>query len=375
MRYTEFGRTGWKISRLGFGAMRLPIALPVPEGKTQPDLEPAVELLIRGFQKGINYVDTAYGYCDGFSEAAVGLALEAGWRDRVMLSTKLPLWQFREPDDFQRTLETQLKRLRTDHIDFYHFHALNRELFDQKVRKFKLLDVAARLLDQKVIRHLSFSFHDTPAVMKEIIDTEAFTSVLCQYNMLDQTLVEGIEYAASRGLGVVAMGPVGGGRLAFHEGVFEKVANGRTTPELALRFVLANPHISCALSGMGTEQMVDDNTAIASDSAPLSAEELRAIDEQLARCAELKKVYCTGCGYCQPCPAGVRIPDCLTALIYRKVYGFQQAATNYYNQIGDNFHPGKTASACTGCGACERKCPQKLPIRERLAEVRTVFGK
>lgn len=376
MQYCDFGKTGVKISRLGFGTMRLPINDdPALKDRTD-DLEEAANLVAAGVDAGITYVDAAWGYCGGRCEKAVGMGLaQDRRRDRIVLSTKLPTWLVQEPDDFFRFLEQQLERLQTDHIDFYHLHALNQDRWDNIVRKFKLIDLAEKALDQKMIRHLSFSFHDTPALMKEIIDTDAFSSVLCQYNLLDRTLVEGFEYAHQKGLGVCIMGPVGGGRLAFKEGVFENVSSRWTTPELALKFVLSNPAVSCALSGMGNMEMLADNVRVASDPDPLTPEELAAVEELEAKLNELKTVYCTGCAYCQPCPKEVRIPDIMTSLIYDKVYGMPDAGKLCYSQIGDRFHPGTAADACSQCGLCEKKCPQKLPIRELLKDAHRRFAK
>ena len=376
MQYCDFGKTGVKISRLGFGTMRLPINDdPALKDRTD-DLEEAANLVAAGVDAGITYVDAAWGYCGGRCEKAVGMGLAQNRRrDRIVLSTKLPTWLVQEPDDFFRFLEQQLERLQTDHIDFYHLHALNQDRWDNIVRKFKLIDLAEKALDQKMIRHLSFSFHDTPALMKEIIDTDAFSSVLCQYNLLDRTLVEGFEYAHKKGLGVCIMGPVGGGRLAFKEGVFENVSSRWTTPELALKFVLSNPAVSCALSGMGNMEMLADNVRVASDPDPLTPEELAAVEELEAKLNELKTVYCTGCAYCQPCPKEVRIPDIMTSLIYDKVYGMPDAGKLCYSQIGDRFHPGTAADACSQCGLCEKKCPQKLPIRELLKDAHRRFAK
>ncbi|MBR2642191.1 MAG: aldo/keto reductase [Lentisphaeria bacterium] len=376
MQYCDFGKTGVKISRLGFGTMRLPINDdPALKDRTD-DLEEAANLVAAGVDAGITYVDAAWGYCGGRCEKAVGMGLaQDRRRDQIVLSTKLPTWLVQEPDDFFRFLDQQLERLQTDHIDFYHLHALNQDRWDNIVRKFKLIDLAEKALDQKMIRHLSFSFHDTPALMKEIIDTDAFSSVLCQYNLLDRTLVEGFEYAHKKGLGVCIMGPVGGGRLAFKEGVFENVSSRWTTPELALKFVLSNPAVSCALSGMGNMEMLADNVRVASDPDPLTPEELAAVEELEAKLNELKTVYCTGCAYCQPCPKEVRIPDIMTSLIYDKVYGMPDAGKLCYSQIGDRFHPGTAADACSQCGLCEKKCPQKLPIRELLKDAHRRFAK
>ena len=376
MQYCDFGKTGVKISRLGFGTMRLPINEDPAFKDRTDDLEQAANLVAAGVDAGITYFDSAWGYCGGRSEIAVGMGLaQDRRRDKVILSSKLPLWLVQEPDDFFRILEQQLERLQTDHIDFYHFHAVNQDRWDNVIRKFKLIDLAEKALDQKMIRHLSFSFHDTPALMKEIINTDAFSSLLCQYNLLDRSLVEGFEYAHEKGLGVCIMGPVGGGRLAFSEGVFESVSKRWTTPELALKFVLSHPAVSCALSGMGNMQMLKDNVRVASDPDPLTPDELAAVDELEQKLNELKKVYCTGCAYCQPCPKEVRIPDIMQAVIYDKVYGMPDTGKHCYSQIGDKFHPGTAADACIQCGLCENKCPQKLPIRQILAEADQRFGK
>ena len=377
MQYRKFGNTGFEISALGFGAMRLPVAN-VPFDGPEPDLEPAIDLLCRGFEAGINYVDTAYFYLNGWSEIAVGRALKRNhWRDKVHLSTKLPLGNMKCADDFFRILEHQLRKLDTDHIDFYHLHGIGESALGGPIREYRIFEQAAKARDRGTIRHLSFSFHDRPEAMKTLIDTGEFSSVLFQYNLLDTANEEMIAYAAEKGLGTVAMGPVGGGRLAFAGGVFEDALGGKfTTPELALRFVLSNPHLNCALSGMGSREMVDANTRVASSAAPLSKEELEALAKVRERCAELRNVYCTGCNYCGPvCPKHVAIPAVLEALIYDRVYGFHEHARERYRRIGSN--PGKeemNASACVRCGLCETKCPQKLPIRKHLAEALALFS-
>jgi len=375
MKYRKLGNTGIEISALGFGAMRLPMK---PDEQQVPRLsmDESVDVLCYGFEQGINYVDTAYGYCGGESEIAVGRALKRGWRDKVYLSTKLPLWNTNERGDFRRILEEQLRKLDVSYIDFYHFHSASADSFNNKILKFGLIEEAMKAKEQGLIRFLSFSFHDKPEAMLPIIDTGAFASVLCQYNLLDRGNEPSFKYAAEKGMGVIAMGPVGGGRLAFAGSVFEDAIENRiTTPELALHFVLSNPYINCALSGMSTRQMVDENVKIAGMDSTLSAYELSRIDDLLKKCSSLSSLYCTGCGYCMPCPFEVNIPVCLEALIYHKVYRMEQAAKDKYAAIGGDWVKGKTAYACTNCGACEEKCPQKIPIRQHLAEAAAIFGK
>ena len=373
MRYRKFGNTGIELSRLGFGAMRLPMK-PDQEGNSRLVMKESVELLRYGFEQGINYVDTAYGYCGAESEIAVGKALKNGWRDKVYLSTKLPLGKVDEQNDFRRLLDEQLDKLQTDYIDFYHFHGVNADNFENKIMQFNLLEEAVKAKKQGLIRFLSFSFHDKPEKILPIIDTGAFASVLCQYNLLDRANEPSIKYAAEKGVGVIAMGPVGGGRLAFAGSIFEDALGGRvTTPELALRFVLSNPNINLALSGMSTRQMVDDNVRVASRSELLSKQEMLRIDELQKQCRSLAEIYCTGCGYCMPCPFEVNIPACLEALIYQKVYRMEQHAQAKYSAIGGDSGKEGIASLCTSCGACEKKCPQKVQIRKHLKETTAIF--
>lgn len=368
MIYNKFGNTGIKISALGFGSMRLPMVQD-NDNNNHVDMDSAVEMMCHGFDLGINYIDSAYGYCASESEIAVGKALK-GYRDKVYLSTKLPLGGITSTADFNRLLEEQLTKLNVDYIDFYHFHGVSNDRLENVILKYKLIDEALKAKSAGLIRHLSFSFHDKPEIMNKIIDLGVFSSVLCQYNLLDRGNEQAIAYAVKQGLGVVAMGPVGGGRLSYPSRFMQGlVKENISTPELALRFVISNPNIHCALSGMGTMQMVDENVKTASVSESLSGDELQRIDATLKQCQSLADIYCTGCGYCMPCPHGVNIPGCFSALILKKVYKLDVAASERYNGLKvDN-----QAVACVECGACEKQCPQNIPIIQRLKETVGLF--
>jgi len=370
MQYRDMGRTGFRISALGFGAMRL------PKRKDGDGLDEdlSIAMLHRAFELGVNYVDTAYMYCDGESERVVGRALK-GWRDRVCLSTKSPIWSLKDRDDFRVKLDEQLRKLDTDRVDFYHFHGVSENKWQEKVLAYGLLDEMERARDEGLVRHLSFSFHDKPHVMKMIVDTGVFSSVLCQYNVIDRANEEMIAYAREKGLGVVVMGPVGGGRLGAPADFIESGLPGeRSTPETALRFVLANPDVSCALSGMSAMDQVEMNAAIASDPDPLSPRETKAIRDLSESRRRLAELYCTGCGYCMPCPHGVNIPVCFESMIHHRIYGMTSSAVSRYGSIGNEWTKGKRADACVGCGECEKKCPQNIPIRAQLKEVAAALG-
>ncbi|MBM3713899.1 MAG: aldo/keto reductase, partial [Actinobacteria bacterium] len=262
MKYRIFGNTGIKVSILGFGAMRLPEE--EINGKYYVKEKESIEMINTAFKLGVNYIDTAYPYCHNQSEFIVGKALK-GWRDKVYLSTKMPTWMVEKSSDYRRFLEEQLKKLNVDYIDFYHFHALDDDRFKNKVLKYNLLNEAQKAKDEGLIKHISFSFHDTPDVMKKIIDTDIFESVLCQYNLLDRINEKSMAYAKKKGLGVTVMGPVGGGRITalgfLKDSIEERI---RSLPELALIFVFSNKDVSVALSGMENINMVKENAKIAS---------------------------------------------------------------------------------------------------------------
>lgn len=214
--------------------------------------------------------------------------------------------------------------------------------------------------------------------MSKLVDTGIFESLLCQYNAIDKSNAAGITNAKGKGLGVIVMGPLGGGRVS---GLPKEMAarlgiKVKSSAELALRFVLANQDIDCALSGMSSLQMVEENIATASNAAPLSESEMTAVNEMMAENEKLANLYCTGCAYCLPCPAEVNIPHIFKAMNYHSVYGIEEYARNEYTGIGNQWIPGKNVLACTECGTCEKKCPQKLKIREQLKEShRILVGK
>ena len=375
MQYRPFGNTGVNISTLGFGCMRLP-EIQKEDGSWEVDQEKTNAMLMRAWELGVNYFDTALYYCHSNSEIAVGKALKP-IRDKVYISTKCPLELVKEPGDFRKTLMTSLKKLDTPYVDFYHFWGINQKTFDEKIVPMNLIAEAQKLKEEGLIRHISFSFHDSPEALKHILDNGAgLESVLLQYNLLDRANEEMIQYAASKGLGVVVMGPVGGGRLAAPTELAAKLGTEAvSTYELAFKFVLGNPGVCCALSGMQTIDMVEQNAVVASLENPMSEEEWRRVGESLENLKKFSELYCTGCGYCQPCPKGINIPRIFQAYTYLNVYGLKDLARNTWNSyLNDQKNPGVKPDACVNCGYCERKCPQHLKVRELLKKVEKVLS-
>jgi uncharacterized protein len=361
MQYRQLGRTGYRVSQLGFGAMRLPM---VGEGEAaRVNRELAIPMLQRAFEAGVNYVDTATMYCNQDSQRAVGEAL-VGWRDRIVLSTKNP--EYADEKVWWQNLENSLERLGVQWIDIYNHHGINWERYTKDVEP-RLSAWMRKAKDQGLIKHICASFHDNNENLKKIVDTGYVESITLQYNMLDRKLEEGIAYAHEKGMGVVVMGPVAGGRLGTPNPVLAGLLPQVTrVPELALRFVLANPNVTVALSGMSTMQQVEENLATASDEVSLTADDQAAIAEQLARLKAMADLYCTGCGYCVPCPNEVNIPHIFQRYNEARVYGLWDLARKAYGEW--RWVSGKRADACVECGECEKKCPQHIPIREQLAE-------
>ena len=372
MLYRTLGRTGIKISKLGFGAMRLPME---GEGENhRVNRELAIPMMHRAFDAGVNYIDTAVGYCNSDSQRAVGDALKGGWREKVTLSTKNHKYTTNE-GEWWELLEQSLERLQVDYIDIYNHHGLNWKNYQEFVEP-HMGQWMQKAKAQGLIKHICCSFHDNNEGLMQLVDSGYPEVITLQYNILDRSLEEGIALAHERGIGIVVMGPVGGGRLGATSQVLTSIVPGiARVPELALRFVMSNPHVSLALSGMSTMEQVEENLAVAGDPSPLSAADKAAIDAHLINMKKMADLYCSGCGYCLPCPHEVAIPSIFGHFNMGRVYGLWDIARNGYHGIGR--HPwskGAKADACVNCGQCEEKCPQHLPIRQQLAEALTALG-
>ncbi|MCL2362668.1 MAG: aldo/keto reductase [Defluviitaleaceae bacterium] len=390
MIYRDFGKTGKKISALGFGCMRLPeikIAEMSEEEKKRReslswyenqrddtwvvDEEKAIPLLKAGYDAGINYFDTAQFYCHFKSQATLGKAVKLMDREKVMIATKLPMDELNCTADFYRMLEMQLGLLDMDYIDFYHLHGLGKGSFDTRVMGNNIKKEVQKALDEGLIKHISFSFHGDIKDMPYIVETfEMFSSVLLQYNLLDRTNEDNINYLADKGIGVVVMGPIGGGRLSVPSELSGKLlGQDLSTPELALRFVLGNKNVSCALSGMGDLEMLNSNVKIASIEEPMNKDDFAKATVMMEELKKLSDLYCPGCNYCMPCPKEINIPHIFNAYTYHNVYGLSAQAKRMWDG-----KRGGSVSDCIDCGVCIEKCPQGIDVVRKLQEVEGVLS-
>lgn len=367
MLYRQLGRTGYRVSQLGFGAMRLPMVGQGDEARVNRDL--AIPMFHLAFEMGVNYVDTAVGYGNHDSQRAVGEAIK-GRRDKLVVSTKNPYYDESEKEWWQN-LEDSLQHLGVDYIDIYNHHGLRWKTYVEHIEP-RVSKWMQKAKDQGLIRHICCSFHDDNEALINVVNSGYVDVITLQYNILHRVLEEGIAYAHQKGIGVVVMGPVGGGRLGADSKTLAEIIPGISrVPELALRFVLSNPSVSIALSGMSTMQQVEENLRVASDTVSLRDGDRAAIDEHLSRLKGLADLYCTGCEYCMPCPNEVGISGIFRAYNLARVYGLWDHSRKAYSRMQKNAgkpNRPRPADACTDCGACEPKCPQNIPIRKQLKE-------
>ncbi len=373
MIYRTLGRTGLKVSQLGFGAMRLPM---VEQGdEKRVDDEKAIPMIHRAFAGGVNYIDTAVGYCARDSQRCVGDAV-ASWEkpEEIVVSTKNHYYG-EEESEWWTNLEDSLRLLKRESIDVYNMHGANWKRWNEAIEP-RVGKWITQARDQGLIKHICCSYHGDCDGLIRLMDTGFVASVTLQYNLLDRSLEPAIAHAGKNDIGVVGMGPVAGGRLGVPSEVLGGLLPGvERVPELALRFVLANANVTVALSGMSTMEHVEENLAACAREVALSDEEKQAIDARMAEMKQMAELYCTGCGYCLPCPKEVAIPKIFQYYNWGRVYGLWDAAKSHYAGIGKtNWNKGTKVEACIECGACEDKCPQNIPIRKQLQEAREALA-
>lgn len=366
-----------KLSALGFGAMHLPTK------RMRIDEERAMRQIRGAIDKGVNYVDTAVPYHGGESERFLGRVLQDGYRKKVKLATKLPPPGVKTREDMDRILDIQLKKMKTDHIDYYLLHGLNdgqwKKLLDLGVLGF--LD-AAKAAGK--IKNAGFSFHGDRRTFREIIDASDWVFCQIQYNFLDennQAGTEGLRYAASKNIAVMVMEPLRGGMLAGKvpaevRQIYEQSPLKRSAAAWALRWVWNHPEVTVVLSGMNDEQQIAENIETCQTAFPdsLSEGELATIEEVAASYRSQIKVGCTGCAYCMPCPSKVNIPMCFSQYNDYHMGNSLMARGFYGMMLMGGMGTKADASLCIACGKCAKACPQHIAIPSELMKVNRTLG-
>ena len=363
---------GNKLSILGFGCMRFPMkAGRIDMAETEREILTAVE-------GGVNYFDTAYIYPG--SEAALGEILERnGLRDRVYIATKLPHYLIKSREGLDKLFAEELRRLRTDHVDFYLMHMLTDTDTWERLKAMGIEEWIAETKASGAIRQLGSSYHGNSDMFCKLIDAWDWDFCQIQYNYMDehsQAGRRGLNHAHGKGIPVVIMEPLRGGKLVSHlpeeaKRIFESYPVRHTPAQWAFRWLWNQPEVTVVLSGMNSDEMVRDNLRTAStvQVGELGPEEGAMLRQVVAAINSKMKVGCTGCGYCMPCPKNVDIPGTFAAYNRRyqegKFWGFMDYVI--CTLLRKNPTP---ASNCIGCGKCEKHCPQHLPIRQKLGEAR-----
>jgi predicted aldo/keto reductase-like oxidoreductase len=382
MKYRKFGKLDWEVSALGFGAMRLPI---IGMDQANVDEFEAIRMIRYAIDHGVNYLDTGYPYHAGQSERVVGKALKDGYREKMKLATKMPVRMVERAEDFDRFFNEQRERLQVDKFDFYLFHGLRSATWPN-VRDMGIFRWAEDKISKGLFDYLGFSFHDEFDVFKDIVDSyDNWTLAQVQYNYMDihhQAGRRGVEYAANKGLAVVVMEPIRGGKLSKTPP--EKVAElwrgapqKRSQAEWALLWVWNQPEVSVALSGMSTMEQVVENVAVAERSGPgvLSVDELALIDKVREAYRGSSPIPCTACGYCMPCKNGVEIPRIFDAYNEAIVYGDVRMGRAFYQgQRPFGLTEEQRADQCIECGECMEACPQQIPITDWLKKAHALLS-
>lgn len=370
MQYRENKKNGQKLSILGYGCMRF-----TRKGGSIWQ-EKAEEELKAAYESGVNYFDTAYIYPG--SEAALGKFLAKGYRSKVYVADKLPHYLVKKPEDIEKFFKEMLSRLKSDYIDYFLIHMLNDVESFERISDLGIQEWIAKKKASGAIRNIGFSFHGNTAKFKEIVDAYDWDFCQVQFNYMDehsQAGIEGIRYANSKDLPVIIMEPLRGGQLV--QGLPEKAKQtiaknerGYSPAEWGLRWIYQHPEVTVVLSGMNDKKQVEENVRIADEAkdGPFSSEEAQTIENIRREILEQIKVPCTGCGYCQPCPAGVDIPACFTSYNMSFTEGKIAGLSEYLKRT--TMKKNRTnASLCVKCGRCESHCPQSLPIRQYLEDV------
>lgn len=368
-------RHGEQVSILGYGCMRF------TKTGGSINMEKAEREIMAAIRLGINYYDTAYVYPG--SEAALGTILAKNHcRDKVYIATKLPQYLVHSAAAIDKYFTEELARLQTDHVDFYLMHMLSDVKQWERLKAFGILDwIAARKADGS-IRNLGFSFHGDTATFKALVDAYDWDFCQIQYNYLDeytQAGRPGLEYAAAKGLPVVIMEPLRGGRLVqfMPETAKEMIAAypvRRSPAEWAFRWLWNQPEVTCVLSGMNSLKMLKENAKAASSvqAGEFTQEDFRLIQRVRREIRRAAKVGCTGCGYCMPCPRGVDIPAAFSCY-NRTALEKKMSVRLEYIQITSFKKDRSDMTRCIGCGKCEKHCPQHLPIRAELKKAQRVL--
>ncbi|MCB2156167.1 aldo/keto reductase [bacterium] len=368
MELRKFGqRSGFEVPRGNIGAMRLP-----------EDIDEAVALIRHAIDSGMRYIDTSRGYGD--SEIKLGQALKDGYREKVILSTKWAPWivKIEESDDAsescaRKRIEESMTRLEVDYLDYYQiWNIQQRDQYEAAIAKGGMLDAIVKAKDEGLVGHIGFTSHDTPEnLLSYLPEVDWCEIVLLSFNLLNTRYGDVLKAYHKAGIGTIVMNPVGGGKLKEASEVLLELGRevgACSVPDLALRYIMSHPYIDTVICGMTRPSDVDDTIASV-NAGSFDKKQMKKIEKFLAKVAKQQEKYCTGCGYCLPCPQGIDIPAVMAAMFEERFWGFREAALEKYQKI-----ESPKADECMLCGGCESNCTQSISIMEEMQYCQRVFG-
>jgi predicted aldo/keto reductase-like oxidoreductase len=359
-------------SLLGFGCMRLP---KIDSEKPDIDATQAEEMIDYAYKHGVNYFDTAYPYHQGLSEIFIGEALKKYPRESFNLANKMPGWEVESVEDAKRIFNEQLKKCQVDYFDFYLCHALSTKNFEI-YKKPGIMEFLHQMKAEGKIRHLGFSFHDTPEVLNEIIHSYKWDFVQLQLNYLDwdfQNSKKQYKIVEDYGVPIIVMEPVRGGTLASLSEDSRKILKdakpNQSIASWAIRYAASKDNVMTVLSGMSNLEQTKDNVDTLINFEPISSDDQKVINKALKVFLENNTIPCTNCKYCMPCPHGVDIPGVFKTYNKYAISKFERAFIKEYEDLGKE----KLAENCIACGECLDKCPQSIDIPKRMEEIDKIY--
>lgn len=368
MEYRKLKGTDEKISLLGLGCMRLPTI----EGSDKIDEAEAQKIVDYAYEHGVNYFDTAFMYHGGNSEEFIGRALKKYPRKSYNLTTKMPGWEIKEPSDVERIFNLQLSRCNTDYFDFYLCHSIQKENF-KFYEENHVFEFLTELKKQGKVRHIGFSFHDTPDFLEEVINKYPWEFVQIQLNYLDwekQDAKRQYEIIKKHGIQCIIMEPVRGGALAYlNEEANQTLTDARPDKSIAswaIRYAASLDNVLTVLSGMSNMTQVADNTATISEFEPLTCKERAVLEKALDIYTKEDTIPCTGCRYCMDCPFGVDIPGVFAAF---NNYVIDKRKTDFISKYSAYENSSSAAQYCKSCSKCEKICPQNIKISSQMKKI------
>lgn len=380
MQYRTMPKSDDKLSVLGYGCMRLPTRMG-GASSNMIDKETAIRQIRGAIDSGVNYLDTAWPYHLGASETFLGEhILKDGYREKVNIATKLPCMMISKKDKIEEIFNKQMEKLQVECIDYYLLHSLDGPTWDKMV-SLDIIEFMNRIKKEGKIRHMGFSYHGKYEDFIRIVDDYDWDFTQVQYNILDENFqagIKGIEYAASKNMGIIAMEVLRGGALVGKipkeiQDIYDEAPIKKSAAEWAFRWVYNNPAITLVLSGMNDDEHIKENLKIAENALPngMSAEELEIVNRAREKYLEIMSVGCTGCAYCMPCPAGIDIPSAFKNLNNYHMFGKMEPKIRHMAYTGIITNDGKPhwTNSCIDCGKCEEACPQNIEVRREFKKV------